>query len=159
MDENRHHIAITGIVVKDGRFLITRRNLSKKAFPGKWTVPGGRLEMIDYIDSPKDTSSHWYNIVEKVLRREVKEEAGLEIKNIKYLASMTFMRGEDPALIISFYCDHHHGDVVLCDESIDHKWVNLEESREYDLIEGIYEEFEMLDRILNGGNVGEWQMK
>ena len=155
---DKHVIAITGIVVKDGKFLITRRNLDKKAFPGKWTVPGGRLEMADYIDTPKDTDSHWYNIAEKVLRREVMEEAGLEIKNIKYLASMTFMRGEDPALIISFYCDHHDGDVVLCSESIDHAWVDLNESRNYDLIEGIYEEFEMLDKILKNQEAGEWQV-
>jgi len=153
---DKHIIAVTGIVVKDNKFLITRRNLDKKAFPGRWTVPGGRLEFNDYINEPKDTDSHWYNVLEKVIRREVKEEVGLEIKNIRYLTSMTFMRGEDPALIISLFADHANGEVVLCDESIDHKWISLDEARNFDLIEGIYEELEMLDKLLKGEKIGEW---
>ncbi len=155
--ENKHIVAITGIIIKDGKYLITRRNLQKKAFPGKWTVPGGRLEAGDYINSKKDTSEHWYNILEKVLRREIREEAGLEIKNIKYLTSMTFMRGDEPTLIISLYADYEGGEVQLNEESVDYKWVLLEEAKEYDLIEGIYEELEMLDRILKGEGVVEWK--
>jgi len=154
---DKHIIAATGVVIKDKKYLITKRNLNKKAFPGMWTIPGGRLEVLDYINEPKDTSEHWYNVLEKVLRREIKEEVGLEIKNIKYLTSMTFMRGEDPVLVISLYCDYDKGDVVLDSESDGHAWVSLEEAKDYDLIEGIYEELEMLDRILKGERVGEWE--
>jgi len=39
-----HRVVSTAIIHKNGRFLITRRSLNKKAFPGKWTVPGGGLE-------------------------------------------------------------------------------------------------------------------
>jgi hypothetical protein len=67
------------------------------------------------------------------------------------------MRGEDPCLIISLFADHANGEVVLNEESIDYKWVSLEEARNYDLIEGIYEELEMLDRLLKGESVGEWE--
>jgi len=157
MNKYTHIVAVTGIVVKDGKYLITRRNLNKKAFPGKWTVPGGRLEIEDYINLPKDTSEHWYNILEKVLKREVKEEVGLDIKNIKYLTSMTFLRGEEPDLIISFYADYTEGKVVLDDESVDFKWVSLEEARSYDLIEGIYEELVMLDNLLKGNKIIGWK--
>ncbi len=31
-----HEVAITAIVVKDGKFLITRRAPTKKRFPGEW---------------------------------------------------------------------------------------------------------------------------
>ena len=154
--DDKHVIVVTGIIIKDGKYLITKRALNKKAFPGKWTVPGGRLEFNDYINEKKDTDSHWYNVLEKVIRREIKEEVDLNIKNIRYLTSMTFMRGEDPTLIISFYVDHDEGEVVLNEESIDHNWVSLEEARDYDLIEGIYEELEMLDKILKGEVVGDW---
>ena len=153
---DKHIIAATAVIVKDGKYLITKRSLDKKAFPGKWTVPGGRLEILDYVNEPKDTSEHWYNVLEKLLRREVIEETGLEIKNIRYLTSMTFMRGEDPVLVVSLYADHDSGDVVLNEESVDHAWVNLEEAKSYDLIEGIYEEIEMLDKLLTGDRVGEW---
>lgn len=157
MEQNRHHIAITGIIIKDGKYLITKRSHEKRLFPGRWTVPGGNLEMIDYINDERDTSSHWYNVVEKVLRREVMGEVGIAIKNIKYLTNMTMVNGENPLMIISMYCDHHEGDVKLNEESVDHKWVSLEEAREYDLIEGIYDGLIMLDKILKGDNVEEWE--
>lgn len=154
--DNKHYILVTGIVVKDGKYLITKRNLNKKLFPGKWTVPGGNLEVGDYINLPKDTSEHWYNVFEKVLVREISEEVGLEIENIRYLTSMTFLKGEEPCLIVSLYCDYLAGDIVLNDESIDFAWVSLEDAKNYELIEGIYEELVMLDKILNGERIGEW---
>ena len=156
MDE-KHRVSVTGIIVKHGKFLITKRSLNKKAFPGKWTVPGGNLQLKDYMDLPKDTNIHWYNIFEKVLRREIMEETGLYIKNIRYLTSMTFIRPDNvPGLIVSLFADHDKGYVKLNDESTEHAWVSLEEAKNYDLIEGIYEELEMLDRILKGEKVGEW---
>ncbi|MBS3093840.1 NUDIX domain-containing protein [Candidatus Pacearchaeota archaeon] len=147
---DKHIIAVTGIIIKDGKYLITQRSLDKKAFPGKWTVPGGRLEVNDYINEKKDTHNHWYNVIEKVLQREVSEETGLSIKNIRYLTSITFLRGDEPTFIISMYVDYNGGEIVLNNESINYAWVSLEESKNYDLIDGIYEEFELLDKILKG---------
>jgi len=153
-----HEIAVTGIIIKNGKFLITQRNLNKKAFPGRWTVPGGRLELEDYINLPKDTSHHWYNILEKVLKREVKEEVGLEIKDIKYLTSITFIKPDNtPVLIVSLYADYFSGEVELDEESVDFRWITLEEAKNYDLIEGIYEELKMLDKILKGEKIEEWK--
>lgn len=68
--DNKHNIAVTGIVIKDNKYLITRRNLDKKLFPEMWTIPGGNLEFADYINNYKDTSSHLYNILEKSLRKK-----------------------------------------------------------------------------------------
>lgn len=157
--EDKHIIAITGIIIKEGKFLITKRNLNKKAFPGKWTVPGGRLEVADYINEKKDTGDHWYNVLEKVLKREVKEETGLEIENIKYLTSITFLRGEDPTLIVSLYANYKCSEVKLNEESVDYKWVSLNEAKNFDLIGGIYEELEMLDKILKGEKIEKWSRK
>ena len=41
-----HEVAITTIVVKDNKYLITRRSLNKKRFPGMWTVPGGKWKQV-----------------------------------------------------------------------------------------------------------------
>lgn len=151
--EKAHYVVVTGIIVKDGKYLITKFSDSHNAFPNKWTVPGGKLEAKDYIDRPKHTSQHWYNVLEDTLNREVMEETGLKIKNINYLTNLTFIRPDGiPVVILSLYADHHEGDVVLSDELIDHKWISLEEAKEYDLIEGIYDELEMLDRLLNQSN-------
>jgi len=153
-----HYIVVTGIIVKDGKFLITKRSPKEKAFPNMWTVPGGKLELEDYINQPKDTSQHWYNIFEKLLKREVMEETGLKIKNIRYLTSMSFIRPDRiPTVIVSLFADYDSGEVKLCPDLIEYAWVTLEEAKNYDLIEGIYEELEMLDSYLKGNPLNEWK--
>src|SRR6185436_12407964 len=97
-----HEIVITAIIVKDKKYLLTRRSLSKKRFPGAWTVPGGRLETSDYTDLPKQTKDYWYNVLEMTLRREVREEVGLEIDNIEYVCSLATIHADGaPSLVIS----------------------------------------------------------
>ncbi len=180
VNDKHHYVVVTGIVIKDGKYLIVKRSENEKAFPGRWSekillltffikilvkitrakffVSGGKLEKGDYSGRANDTAAgQWYNILEDLLRREVKEEAGLEIKNIKYLTSLCFVRPDDiPVVIISLYAEHHGGEVVLNEEGVEHAWVSLEEARNYDLIDGILEEIEMVDKLLNGEEVGEW---
>lgn len=153
-----HYVSATVIVVKDGKYLIAQRSQEEKAFPCWWTVPGGKLKTPDYMERPKDTDQHWYNVLEEVARREVMEEVGLEIKKLEYLTSLVYVRPDNiPSLIISFYGDHASGEVELCKDLTDYKWVTLEEAKEYQLIEGIYEEIEILDKKLKGEEVGEWK--
>lgn len=158
-EKNAHYVAVTGIIVKDGKFLLTKRSPKEKAFPNMWTVPGGKLEINDYAKKQKDTSDAWYNILENLLRREVKEETGLDIKNIRYLTSLTFVRPDGiPVVIISLFADHHDGEVILNEESVNHAWVTLEEAKSYDLIDGIYDELVMLDGVFKGEQQpGEWK--
>jgi 8-oxo-dGTP pyrophosphatase MutT (NUDIX family) len=151
-----HYVVVTGIILKDGKYLITKRAPTEKAFPDMWTVPGGKLETDDYMNRPKDTGSHWYNVLEDLLRREVMEETGLEMKNIRYLTSMVYVHPSGvPTIIVSLYADYYSGKVKLCDELTEHAWVSLEEAKEYELIEGIYEELEMLDHFLKTGELVE----
>ena len=153
-----HEIAITAIVVKNGKYLITKRSLTKKRFPGKWTVPGGKLETKDYLDLPKDTEDYWYNVLEKVLRREVKEEGGIEIKNIEYVTSLATIHSDgNPSLVISCVADYGSGKIKLQKEETDEfAWVSLKEAKKYDLIDGIYDELVMADKKRKGKKV-EWK--
>jgi 8-oxo-dGTP pyrophosphatase MutT (NUDIX family) len=159
MDENKaHYVVATGIIVKDGKYLIAKRADYEKAFPGLWTVPGGKLEVRDYKERKQDTNAgQWYNVVEDLLRREVREEVGLEIESIKYLASLTFIRPDGvPALTLSMFAKHKTGEVKLGEGLTDYAWVDLEGAKKYNLIPGIYEEIEMLDKHLKGESLGEW---
>ena len=150
-----HYIVVTGIIInKEGKFLITKRAEWEKAFPGRWTVPGGKLEVLNYVLREKDTSQHWYNILEDLLKREIMEEVNLEIKNIDYITSMIYIRPDKiPCLIISLFAESTSEDVKLCNALTEYCWVNLEEARNYDLIEGIYDEFIMLDKKLKGEKI------
>jgi len=159
-DKNKlHYIVVTGILVdENGKFLITKRAGWEKAFPNKWTVPGGKLEVLDYALKQKDTSEHWYNVLENVLKREILEEVGLEIMDIDYVTSMVYIRPDNiPCLIISLWAKPKTKEVKLCNALTDFKWVDLEETKNYDLIEGIYEEFEILSKKLQTGKIEEWK--
>ncbi|MBL7045851.1 MAG: NUDIX domain-containing protein [Parcubacteria group bacterium] len=152
LDTFLHEVAITAIIVKDGKYLITRRSKSKRRFPGMWVVPGGRLETSDYVELPKDTEHYWYNVLEKTLKREIVEEVGLEIENIEYITSLARVHEDGaPSLVISCIADYVSGGVILQEEETDKaEWVTLSEAKEYDLIEGIYDELVMAENHIKG---------
>jgi len=153
-----HYVTVTAIIVKDGKYLIAKRAGWEKAFPNRWTVPGGKLKVMDYVLKKKDTEHHWYNIFEDLVRREVDEEVGLDIENIGYLVSMIYIRDDEiPCIVVSLYADAKPGEVRLAPALSEYAWVSLEEAKEYDLIEGIYEELVMLDKLLKGEKKIEWK--
>lgn len=148
-----HRITSTAIIYKkengEIKYLITRRNLDKKAFPGRWTVPGGGLETDDYIDMPADKNGQWYNTIEKSLRREIKEEVNLEVEKLYYLLDIAFIRPDGvPVIILSYYGAYKSGEVELDDDAIEFAWATCEEAKNYDLIDGILGEIEMVEKIL-----------
>jgi len=157
-DRNKvHYVVVTGILVKNGKYLITKRADWEKAFPGRWTVPGGKLEALDYTLREKDTQHHWYNVLEEVLRREIREEVDLEIENIGYVTSMVYIRPDSiPCLIISLFAYPKGDSIKLCNALTEYAWVSLEEAKKYDLIEGIYQELEILDKFLKEGKTLCW---
>lgn len=157
-------VVITAIIVKDGKYLITRRSLQKPRFPGMWTVPGGHLDPSDFTDMPKETEDYWYNVLEKTLRREVKEEVGVEINNIEYVTSLGTVHEDNlsgqaisPSLVISCLADYVSGEVILQEEETDKcEWVSLEEAKNYKLMDGIYDELVMADNKRRGIKT-EWK--
>lgn len=144
------YIAVTGIIRgKDGRYLICKRGPQEKAFPNKWCVPGGKLELDDFIGSPKDTSDHWLDIFERVLRKEIMEETGLEIENIGYVSSLVFIRPNGFMTVIVSLCAEHAGGEVRLQKSelTDFAWVTLEQAKHYDLIENIFEQIQKVESM------------
>jgi 8-oxo-dGTP pyrophosphatase MutT (NUDIX family) len=153
-----HEVAITAIVIKDNKYLIIKRSASKRRFPNKWTVPGGKMETNDYLALPKDTEFYWYNVLERTLKREVQEEVGLEINNIEYITSLaTIHEDGSPSLVISCVADYVNGEVRLqLEETDEFAWVDLEEAKKYDLLDGIYDELLMTEKHRKGIKE-EWQ--
>lgn len=140
IDDNKFYVSVTAIVFnRDGKVLLTRRNKNKKKWPGKWTVPGGRVERSDFLGTPTTTNSQWYHVLVNAVKREVLEETGLQAVDVKFLCDLAI----PDTIIISFVAETFDGyDVVkLQEEETDaYAWVDLEEAKDYDLIEGIYEE-------------------
>lgn len=156
--DQTHYLCVTGILVKDGKYLIAKRAAWEKAFPEKWAVPGGKVRVLDYVLKKKDTTQHWYGVLEDVLRREIREEVSLDVINIGYVTSMVYLRSDEiPCLIVSLFADALEGEVKLCPALTEYAWVTLEEAKQYDLIEGIYDELVMLDSFLKTGKHMVWK--
>lgn len=151
LDPRLHFVVTTAIVVKDGKFLIAKRSESEKAFPGKWTVPGGKLVLTEYQDLPRTSDTHpqWYNVVEWALRKEVREEVGLEIGTPKYLCDLVFVRPDGyPVVTLSYWAEYESGEVQLCKDLTEYAWVTAEEAKGYDMIEGIAEEIADVAKLI-----------
>jgi len=141
---------------EDGRCLILKRDKREKVHPGKYAVPGGKLEWIN-LDIKKPTRINgdvldFENAVEELLKREVKEEAGIEIEgNLKYINNVAFVRPDGiPVVLMKFAARHKSGDVVLEEGAFtDFRWVNKDEVKSYDCIDGIHKEVEKTIRLFS----------
>ena len=131
----------------DGKCLILKRSNREKVHPGKYAVPGGKLEWKDLnLLNPTRLNGDvldFENSVEDLLKREVLEEAGIEIEdNLAYINSVTFVRpDETPVVLVKFSAKYKSGEIKLEEGAFtDHKWVDADEVKNYDCILGIHEE-------------------
>ena len=150
LDPRLHFVVVTAVIVKNGKFLIAKRASWEKAFPNKWTVPGGKLVFDEYKNLPTTASyGQWYNLIDHTLRKEVREEVGLEVKIPKYLCDLVFVRPDGyPVVTLSYWTHYKSGKVKLPDALTDYAWVTLKEAKKYDLINGIWDELKMVNELL-----------
>ncbi|GBE16703.1 NADH pyrophosphatase [bacterium BMS3Abin15] len=108
---------------------------------------GGKLEWKD-MDITKPTRINgdvldFEDAVEDLLKREAMEEAGVEIEgDLKYINSVAFVRpDETPVILVKLAAKYKSGEVKLeKDAFTDHVWVNEEEVKSYECIDGIKKE-------------------
>lgn len=151
-DKELHRVVTTILVYKlNFTYLITKRALHKKVMPGKWTIPGGGLNVDDYVSTPPSTprANQWYGALENSSRREIREEVNLEIGELEFLTDLTFIRPDGiPVLCLSYFAPYISGEVVLDDDATEFAWIGADKVGDYDLIEKIDEEIRTVDGIL-----------
>ena len=69
----KSRVIVSAIIKKDGKILLGRKPDNLGPYPNAWHLPGGGVNLDD-------------ESVEDALRREVKEETGLNIKNLKQVS-------------------------------------------------------------------------
>lgn len=148
--KNKLFYFVANVVVyrkKDERCLILKRDEREKVHPGRYVVPGGKLEWKDLdIKHPTRINGDildFEGAVEDLLVRETREEANVEIDNkFYYLNSVAFVRPDEvPVMLIKFAAKYKSGEVVLEKGAFtDYAWVNEEEVKKYSCVDGIPKE-------------------
>lgn len=119
-----HSVLVNGVVFKQDRVLVSRRSWEEKHMPGMWTIPGGKVEQ---------TTGDVFNVIESTLKREVLEETGVVIGDkFEMVTNNTFIRESTGEHVIAlvFKCWYSSGEAKPMDDTIDCKWVSVEEARE-----------------------------
>lgn len=115
-----HSVIVNGVVFDGNKVLVSQRSLEEAHEPGKWTIPGGKIER---------TEGDVFNIIEKTLAREVLEETGVEIADkVELITNNTFIRSNGQHVIaLVFKCIYKSGEAQPLEDTIACKWATLEE--------------------------------
>jgi 8-oxo-dGTP pyrophosphatase MutT (NUDIX family) len=105
---------------KDKRYLMMVRSPGEDYLQGALTFPGGKIEHADFMD----------NVLEETLRREIREEVGVEVHDdMVYVESHAFVGDGEPVVDIVFLCRYLSGTAVPSDpdEAQSVHWMSVEE--------------------------------
>ena len=112
LKDGEYHLSVLGVVARpDGRYLITKRVMTKAWAPGWWEVSGGAAQ----------AGEESYDAV----LREVREETGLDVSNAEGGYVFTYHRenpGEGDNYFVDVYCfvlDFKEEDLKLQTEETD----------------------------------------
>lgn len=141
LNEKQQWVATSGLILNDqGNFLVVRR-AAHDSHPNIWELPGGA---IDHGEHPKEG-----------MKREIKEETGLDVM-VKYpLAASYVYSTKDPYLQVirlAYLCEleDSNQDVLLSEEHSSYQWIsNIDEieGKVSDFLQEIMEEVEKYDLI------------
>ena len=119
---------IIAVVRHNGKVLFLRRANHMEYEGGKWGFVGGLVNDGENM--------------EEALMREVKEESGLNVTNIRFFNNYRFdflAQSKDEirtANLHVFVCDTDSDVVSLDHESSEFKWLELEKGKELELVKG-----------------------
>ena len=136
VQDKTHYIAVTGIIHKNGKYLICKRSPNEKAFPSKWCVPGGKMKKDDFAATPKDTKDHWFDVFEKTLIREIKEETNLDVEITKLIdfREAIYAKHGYHTIIFFFHAKPLSDDMKFSKEILEANFFTKEEARALDLV-------------------------
>jgi 8-oxo-dGTP diphosphatase len=100
-DKQKRPKACVGVMIfKDNKILIGKRKETATHGFGEYSLPGGHIEFGESF--------------EETAKRETKEEAGIEIKNLRFLSVANIFRHKDRQdILISFSAEWESGDVKI----------------------------------------------
>ncbi|MHB1001115.1 MAG: NUDIX hydrolase [Armatimonadota bacterium] len=114
--------AVAAVVIRDGSILLIQRG--DEPSRGKWSIPGGRVE--------------WGETLTDAVKREVKEETGLDVTVGDVAAVFDMIVHDDEGIafhyvIIDYFAESSGGTLTPGDDAADARWVPFEDLDKYEL--------------------------
>jgi 8-oxo-dGTP diphosphatase len=114
MEDKRFAVATKAVIYRDGKFLILFKSSIEDVNPNSYDIPGGRLQFGEKL--------------EEGLKREAKEEAGLEVEVVQPTDAWSFLKDEDTILAgITYLTVGKEGEVKLSEEHDSFEWLSYDE--------------------------------
>lgn len=148
--DDEYHLTVLGVIARpDGRFLITKRVMTKAWAPGWWEVSGGAAQAGEES--------------EEAVQREIKEETGLDVSGADGGYLFTYHRenpGEGDNYFVDVYryiMDFEESDLHLQEAETDgYKFATLDEIKEF-AKQGIFLHYDSIKEAFEFQNYGsEW---
>jgi len=129
---NQPIIGVGAVIVCNGKILLEKR----KGEPGrgKWTVPGGLVELGESA--------------EQTVMREVKEETNLEVEQPKLIDVVNNITPDENGrtkyhfVIVDYFVKLKGGKLKAADDAAELKWVRFSEVENYELTRSFREFFQ-----------------
>lgn len=140
LQSGEYHLSVLGVVSRpDGKFLITQRAFDKEWAPGWWEVSGGAVQA---GESSKEA-----------VRREVKEETGLDVTGAKGGFVFSYHR-ENPGKGDNYFVDVYRFElefkekdvIIQREEAVDFRIASLDEIKMF-AKEGIFLHYDSIKQV------------
>jgi ADP-ribose pyrophosphatase YjhB (NUDIX family) len=140
VDINAHVVLVTAFILKKNKILLAKRSKNDLQAGGLWSMPGGKVD----LEVGK-------SVIENTLKKEIKEEVGIEIKDeIFYLGSNAFTRVSGHNVIELIYLAYwKSGKAKPLEDQEEVKWLSLDQlNRKGDLPDFLKSKLKLLTDFL-----------
>jgi ADP-ribose pyrophosphatase YjhB (NUDIX family) len=118
-------IIVAALIKRGEQILLGQKPKGVGPYPDTWHIPGGGINLND-------------EKCEEAVRREIKEETGLRVKNLKKVAWDTDIEPNKHGelthyIFLQFSCDYDGGDLIPGDDMSHFEWVSMKDAPKFKL--------------------------
>lgn len=119
-DPPRYVVNVEAAVHRDGEYLLAERSATEDHAAGALSLIGGTVEASGEPDRP----------LERTVRREVREEVGLEVTDLRYVTNSAFLADDATSVVNVVFRAVHERGTARAREPVEVAavhWLSLEE--------------------------------
>lgn len=115
----KYRVTVVAVITRDNKVLLGRKPKNVGPYPNTWVIPGGGINFGE-------------ETVEEALNREIKEECGIKVQNIKPLIFMTDNEPDKHGIPTYFVhlvytAEYASGEVKAGDDIAGLKWIPIKD--------------------------------